>query len=895
MRVLVTGGSGFIGSHVVDALLAAGHEPRIFDLGPSPYHDAEAVETFLGDVTDLDFVERGLAGCDAAIHLAAVADVDQMLADPAHGEHVNVRGTLNVLEAARRLDTARVVYCSTTWVYSDCEESEVAEATPIPPPRHIYTSTKLAAETYCRAYAELYGVETTIMRLGIPYGPRAREAAVIPAFVGRALGGEPLTIAGDGRQSRRFVYVEDLADGIVRGLAPPAANGIYNLASDDAVSIVEIARAVDAVIGGVQIIHGEARAGDFPGKEISSALAARELGWAASTPIEDGIRRYVEWRREAATAAPRPAAAAAEANGKRILILSAESGDSHDLPARALARELVEESPGTHVKIDRSLGAMGKLMQVLVKDASGSIFRWVPWLFGVQYFLFVRFPPTRWLANRLLYTLAGTRLLALIQRHRPDAVISTHPGAAALLGELRLRRRLKVPAFSAITDLAGLHFWAHRGVDMHFVTHPESIDEVERIAGPGSVEWSRPPTDKAFLAPLEQREARERLGLPQGEKLVVVSGGGWGVGDLKGAISATLETPGTKVICICGRNERARERLESHFEDESRVILIGFTDRMPEFLAAADLLIHSTAGLTVLEAVICGCPVVSYGFAAGHVRLNNRALERFGLATVARTRRSLTSAAASALERRSHPDSRFRTLPSSASFVLRTRTRVNPHPAFRLIAGRVAAAAAATVMFTIVLFATGSSYSLVASALDLGPLKTVSTDKPEVALIVDAPAQSTASVARQLAARHVHGSFTLNGGVPDDRTLLTLRRLGNDVMPGLRPGGPLRWLGTKGQLRTAAAELGTANPVLYVVPSEDFTLGQYLLGHTMGATPVSPAVRLSAGDSDSLHAGDVVELTIDGQSDVRQAIETLVTQLRAAGLGAVPVRTLVHT
>ena len=138
-------------------MLAAGHEPRIFDLGPSPYHALEAVEIFRGDVTDLAAVERGLAGCDAAIHLAAVADVDQMLADPAHGEHVNVRGTLNVLEAARRMEIERVVYCSTTWVYSDCEESEVGERTPIPPPRHIYTSTKLAAETYCRAYAELIG------------------------------------------------------------------------------------------------------------------------------------------------------------------------------------------------------------------------------------------------------------------------------------------------------------------------------------------------------------------------------------------------------------------------------------------------------------------------------------------------------------------------------------------------------------------------------------------------------------------------------------------------------------------------------------------------------------------------------------------------------------------
>ena len=120
--------------------------------------------------------------CDAVIHLAAVADVGHVLADPVLAEEVNTRGTLNVLEAAAGAKVGRVVYGSTIWVYSDCVEQEVDEETPIPAPRHLYTATKLAGETYCAGYAELYGLESTVLRFGIPYGPRARAAGVVAKF-----------------------------------------------------------------------------------------------------------------------------------------------------------------------------------------------------------------------------------------------------------------------------------------------------------------------------------------------------------------------------------------------------------------------------------------------------------------------------------------------------------------------------------------------------------------------------------------------------------------------------------------------------------------------------------------------------------------------------------------
>jgi UDP-glucose 4-epimerase len=302
LRVLVTGGSGFIGSHVVDRLLAAGHRPRIFDVRPSAYHpDVPAV---VADLEDLDAVSAALEGCDAVIHLAASADVNEVLADPLEAERRNARGTICVLEAARRCSLGRVVYASTIWAYSDTPADCHEESLPLCPPAHLYTATKLAGEMYCHSYRELYGVESTILRFGIPYGPRARPAAVLPSMVKRALAGEALTIAGDGSQSRRFVYVEDLAEGVVRALAPVAANRTYNLVSEVDVTIRELAETVRDVMGDVAVEFTPGRIGDFAGAPVSGARAAAELGWRATTPIADGVRRYVEWRREAPAATP---------------------------------------------------------------------------------------------------------------------------------------------------------------------------------------------------------------------------------------------------------------------------------------------------------------------------------------------------------------------------------------------------------------------------------------------------------------------------------------------------------------------------------------------------------------------------------------------------------------
>jgi UDP-glucose 4-epimerase len=197
------------------------------------------------------------------------------------------------------------VYASTIWVYSDVDAELVDEDAPLRPPRHLYTATKLTGELYCHAYHELYGLDSVILRFGIPYGPRARPEAVVPAMVGRALAGEPLTVAGDGTQTRRFVYVEDLADGVVRALAPGVANRTYNLVGARDVSIREVAETVRDLVGDVEIAYVPGRTGDFRGAEVDGSRAARELGWTPTTEFADGVRQYVRWLEREAPAAPR--------------------------------------------------------------------------------------------------------------------------------------------------------------------------------------------------------------------------------------------------------------------------------------------------------------------------------------------------------------------------------------------------------------------------------------------------------------------------------------------------------------------------------------------------------------------------------------------------------------
>ena len=319
MKVLVTGGAGFIGSHVVDRLIAHAHDPVIFDLNASTHHPPTEVKAVLGDIADRDTAWRAARGCEAIIHLAAVADVSDVLADPVRSDRINVHGTQTILEAARHNEIERVVYGSTVWVYGNAPvEGVLDEDSPLSLPAHFYTATKMAGEMYCRSYTHLYGLEHTILRFGIPYGPRARAAAVVPSFVSRAQQGRALTIAGDGLQTRQFVYVEDLAEGVVAGLQAGAANRIFNLVGTEETSVRQIADTIRGLVAEVPVVHGPERPVDVRIPTISGARAAAELGWQPRVPFAAGIGRYLDWLSETSGSPAWVAAASTEGTAAAV-------------------------------------------------------------------------------------------------------------------------------------------------------------------------------------------------------------------------------------------------------------------------------------------------------------------------------------------------------------------------------------------------------------------------------------------------------------------------------------------------------------------------------------------------------------------------------------------------
>lgn len=305
MKVMVTGGSGFIGSHVVDKLLDRGVRVRIYDLIYPEFLDdmldkrRKLVEYYQGSLLEEDRVRLASAGMDAIFHLAAVADVNEVAKDPRYAYRINIEGTFNVLEAARmNTSIKRVIFASTVWMYQNTPQGNgvLTEDAPMSLPIHYYTATKFAGESNCISYSKLFNVPITILRFGVPYGPRARGAIVSAIFVRKALNGEEITIAGDGSQYRKFVYVEDLAEGCVLALKDRALNKIYNLEGEEKVSIKQIADTVNDILGGgVKIKYIEGRKGDFTGKDISNSLAKDELGWSPETSFKEGMKRYIEW------------------------------------------------------------------------------------------------------------------------------------------------------------------------------------------------------------------------------------------------------------------------------------------------------------------------------------------------------------------------------------------------------------------------------------------------------------------------------------------------------------------------------------------------------------------------------------------------------------------------
>jgi UDP-glucose 4-epimerase len=239
-------------------------------------------------------------GRETVYLIAAEANVNRFFESPLFSNDITSNATLSVLEAARRTAMARVILASTEWVYGslpEAGEEMITEDTPYAEnPDHLYTSSKIASELFCKNYQGLYGVCFTIMRYGIPFGERARPETVTPIFIRRIIRGEPITIHGDGSQSRQFIYVKDLARGNAACLNPAAENQIFNLNGKKRISVIQIVRTLEEIMGKkASLTYVEDRKGNFKGRFVSSEKARLVLGWDPLLDYEEAMRLYVDW------------------------------------------------------------------------------------------------------------------------------------------------------------------------------------------------------------------------------------------------------------------------------------------------------------------------------------------------------------------------------------------------------------------------------------------------------------------------------------------------------------------------------------------------------------------------------------------------------------------------
>lgn len=291
MLVLVSGGSGFIGSHIVDRLLKEGYSVRVFDK-TKPLQ--KGLEWFKGDLLNEKDVLEACKDVEAVFHLAAIADVNVALSHFDTCLMINEMGTMNFLKSATAQEVERIILASTSWVYGR-SKGTVTEETPIPFPDHIYTKTKIGQEHLLFSWNQHHGLPYTILRYDIPYGPRMRSNMAISIFARRAMRGEPITIFGNGKQGRCWIYIEDLAEGNVAALAAPAENQIINLAGAEFVSMNQIAEDLQEFFGNLEIRYEPARPHDFEGSVTSIEKAKKLLKWAPRTPFKEGLRKYIAY------------------------------------------------------------------------------------------------------------------------------------------------------------------------------------------------------------------------------------------------------------------------------------------------------------------------------------------------------------------------------------------------------------------------------------------------------------------------------------------------------------------------------------------------------------------------------------------------------------------------
>jgi UDP-glucose 4-epimerase len=304
MRVLCTGGAGFIGSNLAQRLLADGAEVRIFDNLSTGFEDnvPDGAELFRGDIRDEAAVRAAVAGVEVVFHHAAHRAVLQSVEDPLSTDLANTHGTLLVLKASQDAGVRRVVAASSSSVFGGAVQLPTPESAP-QIPRSPYAVSKMAGEHYCRVWSELFGLETVVLRYFNVYGPRQRPdsayAAVIPLFTRALRTGERPIIHGDGLQSRSFAYVDDVVAANLAAATSPAgtcSGKVYNIAGSRSCTLLELLDDLGAILGvKPDPEHTAPRAGDIRHSSADLTAASADMGWEPKVELREGLRRTVDW------------------------------------------------------------------------------------------------------------------------------------------------------------------------------------------------------------------------------------------------------------------------------------------------------------------------------------------------------------------------------------------------------------------------------------------------------------------------------------------------------------------------------------------------------------------------------------------------------------------------
>jgi UDP-glucose 4-epimerase len=309
---LVTGGAGFIGSHLVEALLEQGNSVRVLDnfsTGERANLAAvrDRVELIEGDITDPDTVHRAVRGVEIVFHQAALASVPRSVANPLATNRVCVDGTLNVLLAARDAGVRRVVYAASSSAYGNAQRLPKTETDP-PCPLSPYAVAKLAGEHYCAAFTEVYGLQTVRLRYFNVFGPRQTPdspyAAVIPLFIQAMTAGKSPVVHGDGLQSRDFTFVADVVQANLRAAQAPNVGGrVYNVACGGRSTLLDLIGHLNNLLGtAISPVHVASREGDVKHSQADIQRARADLGYEPSVSFPEGLKRCLDWWRTRGTA-----------------------------------------------------------------------------------------------------------------------------------------------------------------------------------------------------------------------------------------------------------------------------------------------------------------------------------------------------------------------------------------------------------------------------------------------------------------------------------------------------------------------------------------------------------------------------------------------------------------